>query len=498
MRIFRTFRIVVALTCGVITTPLFAQIGSDGVLTRPGLVVSPSERVVPLRDSTPGFLGLLGRESGQTTDHSMYLILEEQQVPFFFTHDSWIRVAPIDGRYEGETHWAYWGRSNSTSSQNFTPVTNLDIGQRNSLAEWYLEVPSSRQREVDNILAQWGSILNDEERARALPALQPWYDNLDGSQRTEITNWYASLTDNQVRMGHEIAPWFPQLPDNTRSEMSVWFSDLKDEQGDLVLPIQSWYHELGLTKRTQIAQWYASLYNREREILPLNQRWYQRLEIDSQNTVAEWYARFVQNQSNALPARQSWYPTLTEDERRDVVDWYSNLVHFDDEKPQERLAWMSRLDETTRSSLSSWFDAQTGARNSTVPFDEWYDNLDDGTKQDVTRWKTELVTSHLEALPEIQTWFFDTPVAERVNIAEWYSQLTKNRADLPLVQPWYNELNGREKNEIAKLYFGISRDEAETLPAGQPWYYELDETRQEEITLWYNGLLEDQQSVFAE
>ncbi len=111
-----------------------------------GGVVRPSAPGVPLRESTPGFLGRYGRELDKTSEKDIYIVREEKRIPRYFWEDLWLRITPVQKQGNDWVvnpdvdYWAYWGSIDADSKTNFIYVDpeEIDSSLRESITnEWW-------------------------------------------------------------------------------------------------------------------------------------------------------------------------------------------------------------------------------------------------------------------------------------------------------------------------------------------------------------------------
>lgn len=432
MHILRTGRVtLLALGSCLFAISAVAQISERTPNGRLGIIVGPSDAPVPLRDSAPGFLEGYGQKVGETTDHSMYMILEEKQVPYFFSYDSWVRVAPIREGTVGDNYWAYWGREKSTNSLNFEPLMGLDARQRYEMASWYLGLSRDQHNSIHPALEQWNSALTADQQEIALPALQSWYLRLDADERDKITEWYADLNRHQSELAALAQPWYSALEEDNRQEIIDWSASLNREQ-QLGLPaLQPWYRELGGT---------------------------------SQEDVVEWYLGFQELQSETLPGLQPWFDELTEPERAEVMEWYTdqNTAQMLPETP----TWQfSGMDEDKQDQLADWYGRLRTHQGIVFPARQsWYDELRDTERNELAQWYDTFSYYHSERLPTAQSWYEDLSEADAESVVEWYSRLSEYQNDvLPTRQEWYPSLGDAEREELARWYTTLNGTQTDAL-----------------------------------
>ncbi len=421
---------LLAFACCLLAGPAGAQSGDATPNTRFGLIVGPSEVAAPLRDSAPSFFRGYGQRIGETSDYPMYLILEEKQVPYFFGHDSWVRVAPISDETPGEDYWVYWGRAASTSSGNFSRVTGLDASQRYEMANWYLRLSEDQHDVLRPALEQWKATLSEDQQEIALPALQPWYTTLDDNERDEVTGWYSDWNRFQTDLQASAERWYGKLPKEQQRAIAEWYSSQSEMQQVGLPALQPWYRELGDTRREDVIEWYSGFREDQNEVLPAFQPWFGDLPEEDRATITAWYSS--QNNDESLPDEPTWDLSEQGEPQQDkLADWYAILKRHQNDVFPARQSWYEGLADPERDGITNWYSTLNQYESERLPIIQpWYDGLSDEARGQVVDWYFRLSELENETLPARQEWYAVLDDAERQDVARWYTTLSDSESGL--------------------------------------------------------------------
>ena len=112
----------------------FSQIAGSkpSVLTWEGLSIRGDKsefvrpkRSAPIREMPPtgGLWGAFpGKRVGETDTNTCYKIVEKKKIPYGFSNQTWVRLAPMDDKgnwIESLKWWSYWGETSADESTNF-------------------------------------------------------------------------------------------------------------------------------------------------------------------------------------------------------------------------------------------------------------------------------------------------------------------------------------------------------------------------------------------